>query len=38
MRRAWLIAFALLVLALAACAKAPLHQQESFVFGTRVEV
>ena len=28
----------LLLLGLAACGKAPLHQQESFVFGTRVEV
>ena len=28
----------LLVFGLAACGKAPLHQQESFVFGTRVEV
>jgi len=27
-----------LILALSACGKAPLHQQESFVFGTRVEV
>lgn len=36
MRRfGFLILFAL---TLAACAKAPLHQQESFVFGTRVEV
>ena len=25
-------------LLLAACGKAPLHQQESFVFGTRVEI
>ena len=35
------ICLALLLLvatALATCAKAPLHQQESFVFGTRVEV
>jgi thiamine biosynthesis lipoprotein len=30
--------FAALVVCLAACAKAPLHHQESFVFGTRVEV
>ena len=29
---------ALLVLCLSACSKAPLHQQESFVFGTRVEI
>lgn len=28
----------LLVLVLAACAKPPLHHQESYVFGTRVEV
>ena len=28
----------LLITGLAACAKAPLHQQESFVFGTRVEL
>lgn len=28
----------LFVLTLTACTKAPLHQQESFVFGTRVEV
>jgi len=27
-----------LILGLSACGKAPLHQQESFVFGTRVEV
>jgi thiamine biosynthesis lipoprotein len=27
-----------LLLALAGCGKAPLHQQESFVFGTRVEL
>ena len=33
-----LIFIAALALALAACAKAPLHQQESFVFGTRVEI
>ena len=29
---------ALLALCLTACGKAPLHQQESFVFGTRVEI
>ena len=28
----------LLLMGLAACARAPLHQQESFVFGTRVEI
>ena len=28
----------LLLFALGACSKAPLYQQESFVFGTRVEV
>jgi len=33
-----LIVLAALLLALTACAKPPLHQQESFVFGTRVEV
>jgi len=38
MHRAWLIAFSLLVLVLSACSKAPLYQQESFVFGTRVEI
>jgi thiamine biosynthesis lipoprotein len=32
----WLIVA--LLLGLAACGKAPLHQQESFVFGTRVEL
>jgi thiamine biosynthesis lipoprotein len=30
--------FSSALLALTACAKAPLHKQESFVFGTRVEV
>ena len=39
MRRARLIALTgLLLLFLTACGKAPLHQQESFVFGTRVEI
>ena len=33
-----LILLALVGLLLAACGKAPLHQQESFVFGTRVEI
>ena len=33
-----LILIALAGLVLAACGKAPLHQQESFVFGTRVEI
>ena len=33
-----LILIALVGLLLAACGKAPLHQQESFVFGTRVEI
>ena len=32
------IFFSSAFLALTACTKAPLHQQESFVFGTRVEV
>jgi thiamine biosynthesis lipoprotein len=38
MRRARLILLATLVFCLVACSKAPLYQQESFVFGTRVEV
>jgi FAD:protein FMN transferase len=29
---------AILILALAACTRSPIHSQESFVFGTRVEV
>lgn len=33
-----LILLALVGLLLVACGKAPLHQQESFVFGTRVEI
>lgn len=33
-----LVFLSVLVLLLTACAKAPLHQQESFVFGTRVEI
>lgn len=33
-----LILLAVVGLLLAACGKAPLHQQESFVFGTRVEI
>ena len=33
-----LAVLAVLALCLAACGKAPLHHQESFVFGTRVEV
>ncbi len=33
-----LVFLAVLVSLLTACAKAPLHQQESFVFGTRVEI
>jgi thiamine biosynthesis lipoprotein len=33
----WWFAFVLVAL-LTACTKAPLHQQESFVFGTRVEI
>ena len=28
----------LLAILLSACSKAPLHYQESFVFGTRVEI
>jgi len=32
------LALGLGLLLLAGCAKAPLHQQESFVFGTRVEI
>lgn len=38
MRRVRLVFLAALLLCLAACGKAPLHHQESFVFGTRVEV
>ena len=38
MRRFGLTLLAALVLVLSACSKAPLHQQESFVFGTRVEI
>lgn len=38
MRRVRLGFLAALFLCLAACGKAPLHHQESFVFGTRVEV
>jgi len=38
MSAARLVFLAALVFLLAACAKAPLHHQESFVFGTRVEV
>jgi thiamine biosynthesis lipoprotein len=33
-----LVFLAVLVSLLTSCAKAPLHQQESFVFGTRVEI
>ena len=33
-----LILLVVVGLLLAACGKAPLHQQESFVFGTRVEI
>ena len=33
-----LVCLAALVFCLAACTRAPLHHQESFVFGTRVEV
>jgi len=38
MRRFCLVFLVVLVLGLSACGKAPLHQQESFVFGTRVEI
>ena len=38
MQRACLIVLGLLLVGLSACSKAPLYQQESFVFGTRVEV
>lgn len=38
MRRTGLSLFAVFVFLLSACSKAPLHQQESFVFGTRVEI
>ena len=38
MRRYCLTLLAALVFLLSACSKAPLHQQESFVFGTRVEI
>lgn len=38
MRRVYLVLLALLAAGLSACSKAPLHHQESFVFGTRVEI
>lgn len=38
MSAARLVFLAIVVSLLSACAKAPLHQQESFVFGTRVEI
>lgn len=38
MHRFGLTLFTVLVFLLSACSKAPLHQQESFVFGTRVEI
>ncbi|MDR1163465.1 MAG: FAD:protein FMN transferase [Candidatus Accumulibacter sp.] len=38
MRFTRLIFFALLALGFSACDRAPLHRQESFVFGTRVEI
>ncbi|MDR1275059.1 MAG: FAD:protein FMN transferase [Candidatus Accumulibacter sp.] len=38
MRFTRLIFFALLALGFSACERAPLHRQESFVFGTRVEI
>ena len=38
MRRVRLTLLATLVFFLAACGRAPLHHQESFVFGTRVEI
>ena len=38
MRGVYLILLALLAAGLSACSKAPLHHQESFVFGTRVEI
>ncbi|MFZ2855229.1 MAG: FAD:protein FMN transferase [Rhodocyclaceae bacterium] len=38
MRTLALACLVLLVVCLGACAKAPLHHQESFVFGTRVEI
>ena len=38
MSAARLVLLAALAVCLAACGKAPLHHQESFVFGTRVEV
>ncbi len=38
MRRIRLVVLAALLMLLAACGKPPLHRQESFVFGTRVEV
>ena len=38
MPRLRLIALAAIVFLLSSCGKAPLHRQESFVFGTRVEV
>lgn len=38
MQRICQLILALLLAALTACGKPPLHQQESFVFGTRVEI
>ncbi|MEI7612532.1 MAG: FAD:protein FMN transferase [Betaproteobacteria bacterium] len=38
MRRVYLALLAFLAVGLSACSKAPLHHQESFVFGTRVEI
>lgn len=38
MRGRYLALFFVLLLSLAACSRAPLHHQEAFVFGTRVEV
>lgn len=38
MQRTWLIALGICLSILAACSKVPLYQQESFVFGTRVEI
>lgn len=38
MRKIRLILLVLLAAGLSACGKAPLHHQESFVFGTRVEI
>jgi thiamine biosynthesis lipoprotein len=37
-RRVYLALLAVLAVGLCACSKAPLHHQESFVFGTRVEI